>query len=66
MAVFKSVIDMIGNTPMVDVTELSRSGAGRAGWIADDGLHPGDGQYEAWSHYIWQQVAERWTVQTAG
>lgn len=50
----------------VDLTELSRSGAGRAGWIADDGLHPGDGQYEAWSHYIWQQVAERWTVQTAG
>ena len=47
---------------VVDLSELSRSGASRPGWISADGLHPGDAQYEAWSHMIWQQMASRWTV----
>jgi lysophospholipase L1-like esterase len=51
---------------LVDLSELSRSGATRAGWVSQDGLHPGDLQYEAWSQYIWQQVASRWTVQATG
>jgi acyl-CoA thioesterase I len=48
----------------LDLSDLSRSGAARAGWIAADGLHPGDAQYEAWSQLIWNAVAERWTVQS--
>lgn len=48
---------------VVDLSELSRSGLSRPGWISADGLHPGDTQYEAWSQLIWQQVAGRWTVQ---
>ena len=51
---------------LVDLSELSRSGATRAGWVSQDGLHPGDLQYEAWSQYIRQQVASRWTVQATG
>lgn len=47
----------------VDISELSRSGSKRPGWLAADGLHPADAQYEAWSQLIWQQVASRWTVQ---
>ncbi|HEY8736161.1 MAG TPA: SGNH/GDSL hydrolase family protein [Candidatus Dormibacteraeota bacterium] len=48
----------------LDLSDLSRSGAARAGWVAADGLHPGDAQYEAWSQLIWKAVAERWTVQS--
>ncbi|MEO6795779.1 MAG: SGNH/GDSL hydrolase family protein [Candidatus Dormibacter sp.] len=51
---------------VVDLSELSRSGATRPGWVCQDGLHPGDAQYEAWSQFIWQQVANRWTVQATG
>ena len=50
----------------LDLSELSRSGALRPGWISADGLHPADAQYEAWSQLIWQQVASRWTVQASG
>ncbi len=46
----------------IDLSELSRSGAKRPGWIAADGLHPGDAQHEAWSQLIWQRVASVWTV----
>lgn len=36
-----------------DIFELSRSRVGEAGWIALDGLHPGDVQYRAWADHVW-------------
>jgi acyl-CoA thioesterase I len=44
----------------VDVTELSRRGG--AGWLADDGLHPGDAQYAAWADHIWAAAGPRWAA----
>jgi lysophospholipase L1-like esterase len=38
----------------VDLTEASTSGIGSEGWIASDGLHPGDVQYAAWAEAIWR------------
>jgi lysophospholipase L1-like esterase len=38
----------------VDLTEVSTSGIGTEGWIADDDLHPGDAQYAAWAETIWK------------
>jgi len=37
-----------------DLTEASTSGSGSEGWIASDGLHPGDAQYAAWAEAIWR------------
>lgn len=37
----------------IDISEASRSGIGRPGWIASDDLHPGDAQYAAWADAIW-------------
>lgn len=37
----------------IDITEASRSGIGRPGWIASDDLHPGDAQHAAWAELIW-------------
>ena len=37
----------------VDLSEASTSGIGSEGWIASDGLHPGDVQYAAWAEVIW-------------
>lgn len=37
----------------VDLAEASTSGIGSMGWIASDGLHPGDVQYAAWAEAIW-------------
>jgi lysophospholipase L1-like esterase len=37
----------------VDLTEASTGGIGSDGWIASDGLHPGDVQYAAWAEAIW-------------
>lgn len=48
----------------VDIFEVSRSGIGSPGWIASDGLHPGDVQYQAWANHIWAAVGPTWT--TAG
>ncbi len=45
----------------VDIGELSRSGIGRSGWIAADGLHPADAQYAAWADVIWKAVEADWT-----
>jgi lysophospholipase L1-like esterase len=45
----------------LDISELSRSGVGRPGWIADDGLHPTDTQYAAWADVIWKEVEVAWT-----
>lgn len=45
----------------VDIFDLSRSRMGSPGWIAGDGLHPGDVQYRAWGDYIWGEIALDWT-----
>lgn len=44
----------------VDITAASISGLGSAGWIASDGLHPGDRQYAAWAEVIWYGVRDAW------
>ncbi len=40
----------------IDITAASLSGLGTPGWIASDGLHPGDRQYAAWAEVIWHSV----------
>ncbi|MBJ7609194.1 MAG: SGNH/GDSL hydrolase family protein [Candidatus Dormibacteraeota bacterium] len=40
----------------VDVFDVSRTQIGAAGWIAGDGLHPGDTQYQAWADHIWSAL----------
>jgi acyl-CoA thioesterase I len=40
----------------IDITAASLSGLGSPGWIASDGLHPGDEQYAAWAEVIWHSV----------
>ena len=42
----------------IDITAASLSGLGTPGWIASDGLHPGDRQYAAWAEVIWHSVKE--------
>jgi lysophospholipase L1-like esterase len=42
----------------IDITAASLSGLGTPGWIASDGLHPGDNQYAAWAEVIWHSVRE--------
>ncbi len=44
----------------VDVTAASISGLGTVGWIASDGLHPGDRQYAAWAEVIWHGIRQGW------
>jgi acyl-CoA thioesterase I len=46
----------------VDITAVSTSGLGSAGWIASDDLHPGDLQYRAWAELIWHVVQAAWTT----
>ena len=46
----------------IDLGELSRSRLGERGWLARDGLHPGDVQYAAWADAIWDQVRDPWTA----
>ena len=38
--------------PWVDLGPVSASRIGSDGWIAADGLHPGDAQYAAWAEVI--------------
>ena len=45
----------------VDITEASRSGSGKRGWIAGDNLHPGDIQYAAWAEVIWAAIKGAWS-----
>jgi len=42
----------------IDITAASLSGLGTPGWIASDGLHPGDEQYAAWAEVIWHSVRQ--------
>ena len=44
----------------LDLASVSRSGARRTGWFADDELHPGDIQYAAWADWLWQQLMADW------
>ncbi len=50
----------------VDITEVSTSGMGSAGWISSDQLHPGDPQYAAWADVIWDVVREPWLGAVSG
>jgi len=43
--------------PLVDIFEVSRSRIGSPGWVAVDGLHPGEAQLQAWADHVWGQVA---------
>jgi acyl-CoA thioesterase-1 len=45
----------------VDITAVSISAIGSAGWIAADDLHPGDTQYAAWAEVLWSAVREDWS-----
>jgi acyl-CoA thioesterase-1 len=49
----------------VDITVVSTSRHGTAGWISSDELHPGDIQYAAWADVIWETVREPWTAAAA-
>ena len=42
----------------VDVGPVSTSEVGSDGWIAADGLHPGDAQYAAWAEVIWLALSD--------
>ena len=42
----------------IDITAASLSGLGTPGWIASDGLHPGDSQYAAWAEVIWFHIGD--------
>jgi acyl-CoA thioesterase-1 len=46
----------------VDIAAVSRARIGTPGWIADDGLHPGDMQYEVWADHIWPVIRRSWTA----
>jgi lysophospholipase L1-like esterase len=46
----------------IDISEASRSGVGKPGWIASDNLHPGDEQYAAWADAIWKALGDSWTA----
>jgi lysophospholipase L1-like esterase len=46
----------------VDIFEVSRSGIGSPGWIASDGLHPADRQYQAWADQIWAAIGPDWAT----
>ena len=64
-AIARQESEMRGFT-WVDITEVSRSGVGKAGWIAGDDLHPGDVQYAAWAEVIWAAVGEGWASIASG
>jgi acyl-CoA thioesterase I len=46
----------------VDITAVSTSPDGTAGWISSDRLHPGNVQYAAWADLIWKAAREPWTA----
>jgi lysophospholipase L1-like esterase len=50
----------------IDLGEASTSGIGTTGWIAPDGLHPGDAQYAAWAEAIWSAAKDSWTQDEGG
>jgi len=46
--------------PFVDIFELSRSRVAAQGWVAGDGLHPGQVQLQAWADVTWAAVKGSW------
>jgi lysophospholipase L1-like esterase len=46
----------------LELGDVSRAGAGRAGWIAEDNLHPGDLQYAAWADALWPHLRDGWVA----
>jgi acyl-CoA thioesterase-1 len=48
--------------PFVDIFEVSRAQIGSPGWVAGDGLHPGEAQLQAWADVIWAEVAAGWSA----
>ncbi|MEA2684251.1 MAG: acyl-CoA thioesterase [Chloroflexota bacterium] len=46
--------------PFVDIFEVSRAQAGTPGWVAPDGLHPGEPQLQAWADRVWTDVMPTW------
>jgi lysophospholipase L1-like esterase len=50
----------------VDLVAASRSEPSRAGWFASDQLHPGDGQYAAWTAWIWECLKDLWPAVARG
>jgi lysophospholipase L1-like esterase len=52
-------------SPYVDIVPISREGARRPGWFAEDQLHPGDAQYSAWAEVMWQLLGPVWTSAVA-
>ena len=42
--------------PLVDIFEVSRSRISSPGWVAADGLHPGEAQLQDWADHVWAQV----------
>lgn len=39
--------------PFVDIFAVSRARIGSPGWVAGDGLHPGEAQLQAWADHVW-------------
>jgi acyl-CoA thioesterase-1 len=46
----------------VDLLDVSRSRIGTPGWIAADGLHPGDLQYAVWADHVWSVLCASCTA----
>ena len=45
-----------------DITSISREANRGDGWLADDGLHPGPAQHQAFADHIWEKVAPSWRM----
>jgi lysophospholipase L1-like esterase len=43
-----------------DITSISRGANRGVGWLAEDGLHPGPAQHQAFADHIWEAVAPTW------
>ncbi|MFN2465325.1 MAG: SGNH/GDSL hydrolase family protein [Candidatus Dormibacteria bacterium] len=54
-AVAREEADRAG-LPFVDIFGVSRSHIGSAGWVAGDGLHPGEAQLQAWADHVFQEA----------
>jgi acyl-CoA thioesterase I len=46
----------------VDLTAISSKVDVRAGWLAEDNLHPGPAQQRAFADQTWETVARRWVL----
>jgi acyl-CoA thioesterase-1 len=46
----------------VDIFEVSRRHTDAHGWVAGDGLHPGEAQLQAWADHTWEAVRANWAL----